>query len=79
MKIFKKENKRELKKPLVFLANKRMYATRDNGLYICTLVCFENCTFARGAKECLEGEGYSTDWASWDDEGRMVKLLEGFE
>lgn len=81
MKIFKTGIKKakEKKKPQVYLENKRMLAVDEKGDRVAVLIDFENCTFTGLAKKVLESEGYSTDWAKWDDEGRMVKLLENFE
>ena len=83
MKIFKtekvKETKQELRKPQLLFMNKRMYAISENGVNICTLIDFRDCGFPKGARTILEGGGYSTDWAKWDDEGRMTSLLEDFE
>ncbi len=78
MKIYKEE-KQKLKKPLIRFAEKKMRAVDENGIQISTLIDFENCTFIEMAKQCLDEEGYSTDWAEWDNEGRMIKLLEDFE
>ena len=81
MKIYReeKETKQELKKPLIRFAEKKMRAVDENGIRISTLIDFENCTFIEMAKQCLDGEGYSADWAEWDAQGRMTSLLEDFE
>jgi hypothetical protein len=81
MKIYRKseETKQELKKPQIRLVDKRLYAISENGQHICILVDFRDCTFPPSAKLRLVAEMYSTDWAEWDNEGRMTKLLEDFE
>lgn len=81
MKIYRKpeEAKQELKKPLFRFVDKEMTAVDERGIHICTIVNFASCKFTGKAKECLDRDGYFTDWAEWDNEGRMIKLLEDFE
>lgn len=80
MKIFKMGKGDEKEKPRIEFVGKEMIAVSPGGeIYICTIVNFGSCKFTGKARECLERSGYSTDWAEWDDEGRMVKLLEDFE
>jgi hypothetical protein len=78
MKIYREE-KKELRKPQFRFVGKEMTAVNEYGGHICTLFNFASYHYTCEAKQCLEEVGYSTDWAEWDDKGRMIKLLENFD
>ncbi len=79
MKIYREKAKQELKKPQIRFIEKYMHLVDENGNWIATAIDFKDCTFSPNTKSCLEKKGYSTDWAEWDDYGRMTELLEDFE
>jgi hypothetical protein len=79
MKVFKRGKEEKKEKPQIEFVGKEMTAVDECGMYICTIVDFGSCKFIGKTRECLERDGYSTDWAKWDEDGRMIKLLEDFE
>ena len=81
MKIYTKEtnNKQKLKKPMIAFKQKKMLAVDENGKRLATLFDLEYMVVSPYAKKLLADRGYSTDWAEWDQNDCMTKLLEDFE
>lgn len=69
---------KNLKEPFVRLKGKELQVVDSEGCWVVTLYDFEDMR-ACPALGKLELEGFRTDFAEWDYEGKMVKLLEPFD
>jgi len=82
MKVWNGKDKKEkqLKDVAVDLRERRLVAVdAETGDHVASLYNFRAMAPFWGAREALKEEGYRSDFADWDVDGRMTKLLEPFE
>jgi len=82
MKVCNSKDKEEktLKDVAIDLRDKHLVAVNvESGEHAAFLYDFVLMGTVRYAKSALELDGYRTDFAEWDDNGRMTKLLEPFD
>jgi len=81
MKVFNGEEKEAKPKDVaVVLRGRELLAVdAETGEFIIRLYNFRYMHAEGYASMCLKVDGYRTDFATWDKEGQMTKLLEDFE
>jgi hypothetical protein len=77
IKIYRKEEtKTELKTPMLKVVKDGMCFADENGEYIAWAVWFSDKAFSTNCEKVLKRNGYRTDFAKWDDEGRFCGFKE---
>lgn len=80
IKIYKNKKEGEKHYPEIRLIGKSIAAVSPNdGKAIAYLFDFSLMKRASGAKRCIEEFGFSSDFANWDSDGKIIKLLVNFE
>jgi len=81
MKVWNSKDKKDkLKDVAVDLREYSLVAfDAEGGKHVAFLYDFITMRTVRNAKDALDRSGYRTDFADWDVDGRMTKLLEPFE
>jgi hypothetical protein len=77
IKIYREEKlKTELKTPMIAYEKKGHYFCSSDGDFIAWIIVYHNNRMKPECRELLESSGYRTDFAEWDNEGRLVRFLE---
>ena len=77
IKIYRKEETRtELKTPMLKVAMAGMCFVDENEECIAWAVVFADKVFFVNCEKILKKNGYRTDFARWDDEGRFCGFTE---
>ena len=81
MKVWNSRDKEDkLKDVAIALHDKSLVAVdAETGEIVAYLYNFGIMLTIELAKRALDRNGYRTDFAEWDDNGRMTKLLEPFD
>jgi hypothetical protein len=75
IKIYR-EGSKELKTPMVKYDKDGIIFVNELGKLVARLLLYRDVSIARSCRQKLEQEGYRTDFAEWDSEGRLVRFLE---
>jgi hypothetical protein len=77
IKIYRNEKiKTKLKTPMFKVGRDGMCFVDEDGGYISWAVDFTDKIFSKNCERALKGNGYRTDFANWDDEGRFCGFTE---
>lgn len=79
IKTWKGKEETKLKKVTLALAEINLVAVDEDGRIISCLFSFCTMLATPSAKDKLVKYGYDTSFAEWDEDGRLVRLLDDFE
>jgi hypothetical protein len=71
IEIFEKQEDTGLKKPYLKITESYLLAVNSDGSIVAHLISFSDLLFIKHAKNKLTNDGFTTDWANWDEDGRL--------